>query len=495
MIFSIEMLAFSSDMLSSDELKKAILSYNPKADITMIQLAYDFAKEAHAGQYRLNGEEYFSHCVGTARQLIKMQLDDPTIIAGFLHDVVDETSVSIEDIRKNFGNDVAFLVHGVSKLGNLKYRGIEKYADNLRKLFVSLASDIRIIFIKFADRIHNLETLDALPNDKQVRIAREVIDIYAPIADRLGIGYVKGILEDLAFQYVYPEVHAELVAQTGPVLLQKEQEMERIRSRIPDELESHGIVARRIESRVKSLVSIYRKMQKKETTAFEGIYDLVALRIIVQTIGECYAALGMIHQRYKPMPGRIKDYIAQPKPNNYRALHTTVFCDDGAIVEFQIQTHEMNSEAKYGVAAHWHYSESRKRSEKITKKLDWLNEIIALQEKSAHNTEEYLRTLKLDVFKHRIFVFTPKGDVINLPEDANAIDFAYHIHSDIGRRCSGAKINRVMSPLEKPLKSGDVVEIITEKNRKKPSAHWLNVTKTHHARAKIRSQLREDGLL
>lgn len=479
-------------MLTKEELKKAILSYNPKADTTMIQLAYDFAKDAHAGHYRLNGEDYFSHCLGTTRHLVKMQLDDPTIIAGLLHDVPDETPIGIDEIRANFGSDVAFLVSGVSKLGNIKYRGLEKYADNLRKLFVSLASDIRIIFIKFADRLHNLETLDALPPEKQLRIAREVIDIYAPIADRLGIGYIKGQLEDRAFRYVYPEVHAELSSQIAPLLLEKERDLELIRSRIPDELESHGIVPRSIESRVKSLVSAYRKMQKKGATSLEGIYDLLALRVIVQTIGECYAALGIIHQLYRPMPGRIKDYIAQPKPNNYRALHTTVFSEDGKLVEFQFQTHEMHVEAKYGIAAHWHYVESRKRSKKITSQLEWLKEIISLEEKTAGNTDEYLRTIKLDVFKHRIFVLTPKGDVINLPEDANAIDFAYHIHSDIGRRCSGVKINDIMSSLERPLKSGDVVQVIIEKKRKKPSAHWLAIAKTHHARAKIRSQLREE---
>ena len=422
--------------MSKEELISRVKGYNPLADTTMIELAYDFAESAHAGQVRLNGEPYFSHCLGAVEHLLKMHLDDATIIAGLLHDVPDETSVTIDEIRKNFGDDIATLVDGVGRLGTLKYRGIERYADNLRKLFISMAHDIRIIFVKFADRLHNLETLSVLPAEKQQRIAREVVDIYAPIAHRLGIGYIKTELEDRAFQYVHPQDYEQISLLVAPRQQKKTEYLEAIRDNLLAELQRTGIPVTLVESRVKSFFSIYRKMQKKRISDLEGIYDITAMRVIVPNISDCYATLGCIHQLWKPLPGRIKDYIAQPKPNNYRCLHTTVFCDEGEVVEFQIQTRAMHIEAKYGVAAHWHYSEAKKRSEKITRDLDWVQEILSIQERTPDN-QEYLRSLKFDVFKKRIFVFTPKGDVINLPEDATPIDFAYTIHSDIGRRCVG----------------------------------------------------------
>lgn len=464
--------------------------YNPKVDHDMMRLAFEFVSDAHKGQKRKNGEEVIQHLLSVAYYLAKIRMDDATIIAGLLHEIPDETEIDVGDIRKNFGDEVTTLVEGVARLSRLKYRGMERYAENLRKMFVSIAQDIRIILIKFADRIHNLQTLDALPPQKQLRIANEVLEIYAPIANRLGIGYIKSELEDLAFKYVYPEQYVFLRETTEPLLKEKDAYLKNLKSRVEKYLKEAHVENIRIESRVKSLLSIYKKMNRKRQSTVEGLTDLVAVRIIVQTIADCYATLGIIHQYWKPLTGRIKDYIAQPKPNNYRSLHTTVFCDEGEIVEFQIRTSEMDFEAILGIAAHWNYDEANKNSKKIGKNIEWLKEIISLSN-SVVNNDEFVTSLKLDVFQNRIFVFTPKGDVINLPERSTPIDFAYHIHSDIGRKCSGVRVNGILSPLESELKSGDVVEIIIEKNRKKPSIDWISFVKTSLARTHIRIQLRE----
>ncbi len=477
-------------MIRFSDILSIIQQYNPKADFDLLQLGYDFAKEAHKGQMRRNGEEYIQHCLGVAQYLAKIKMDEATIIAGLLHDVSDETSITLIDIKKNFGEDVAFLVEGVSRLGKIKYRGLSRYVENLRKMFVSITHDIRIIFIKFADRINNLETLSVLEPVKQLRIAREVLEVYAPIAGRLGIGYFKGELEDLAFQYVYPEEYANIRALVEPKIHEREKYLEGIKKVFEESLKQEGVAPLRVDSRVKRLYSTYRKILKKDTISLDGIYDLVAVRIIVESIADCYVTLGIIHKHWKPLPAMIKDFIAQPKPNNYRSLHTTVFCEKGEIVEFQIRTLEMQREAEFGIAAHWNYDESGKNSRIITKNLDWLQEFFNGRTTGALTHEEYLQSLKLDVFQNRIFVFTPKGDVINLPENATSVDFAYHIHSDIGRRCSGVRINDSIAPLENILKSGDVVEIIIEKNRKKPSMDWLKFVKTNLARTHIKAQLR-----
>lgn len=481
--------------MTKEELLIKINEYHADSDHDLILLAYDFAEKAHAGQKRANGQDCTTHLLATAYHLAKLQMDDHTIIAGLLHEVTDEARVTLEDVRAHFGDDVAFLVAGVSKLGKLKYRGIERYADNLRKLFVSVADDIRIILIKFADRLHNLETLDALPPVKQMRIAREVLEIYVPIAHRLGIGTMKSQLEDLAFRYVYPDRYDLVSHMIEPEIQFRQGSLERICEEAKKALDLQGIYPQRIDHRIKSLYSLYLKMVKKETMTLDGIFDVFALRIVVNSVADCYAALGIIHQLWKPATGRIKDYIAQPKANNYRSLHTTVTTDCGDTVEFQIQTREMFLEAKYGVAAHWHYTQSNKRSLKIQQNGDWLNEILSLQQKRQIERNHYLDSMKLDIFKNRIFVFTPKGDVINLPENATPIDFAYYIHSDVGRRYSGAKINETMSSQDSQLKSGDVVEILVEKNRKKPSVHWLDTAKTNLARAKIKSQLKESEMI
>lgn len=477
--------------MTFQELEQAVSAYNPEADLEMIRLAYDFADSAHRGQVRKTGEDYIQHLLKTAHYLSRMQVDDETIIAALLHEVPDLTTVTVDAIRKDFGADVATLVDGVSRLGSVKYRGIDRYVENLRKMFVSIAQDTRIILIKFAGRIHNLETLSVLPEQKQLRIATEVLEIYAPIADRLGIAFLRGELEDRAFPFVYPEEYAHVKALVDPHLQQKEQYLDRVREILEQYLVGEGIEVMSISSRVKRLFSTYKKMKTLGLATAEGLYDLVAMRVIVPTVADCYAALGVIHQYWKPLKGRIKDYIAQPKPNNYRSLHTTVFCEDGQIVEFQIRTPEMQYEAEVGIAAHWHYTESQKISKKITaKQLDWVQEILTFQGVAGTTNQEYLKALKLDIFQHRIFVFTPKGDVINLPADSTPVDFAFHIHSDVGRRCSGARINDALVSLDTPLKSGDVVEIIIEKNRKTPSIDWLTFVKTHIARSHIKQQLR-----
>ncbi|MDO8490211.1 MAG: RelA/SpoT family protein [bacterium] len=477
--------------MTKEDLFAKIAEYHKESDHDLIGLAYDFAETAHAGQIRTNGQDCVMHLLATAYHLAKLKMDDHTIVAGLLHEVIDEGRVSLEEVRKNFGDDVAFLVSGVSKLGTLKYRGMERYADNLRKLFVSIAQDIRIIIIKFADRLHNLETLEALPPVKKMRIAREVLEIYVPIAHRLGVETIKQQLEDYAFRYVHVDRYEVVANFVNPKIEARHGQLDEISLQIKKILEPHAIFPHRIDYRIKSLYSVYRKMLKKQSMSLEGIYDLFALRIIVETVADCYTVLGVIHQNWKPMHTRVKDYIAQPKSNNYRSLHTTVTTDDGETLEFQIQTNEMFAEAKYGVAAHWHYTESNKRSMKIEQNSDWLNEILAFQEKREEKGE-YLKSIRMDAFKDRIFIFTPKGDVISLPKDATPIDYAYHIHSDIGRRCSGVKINEVMSSLDTSLKSGDVVQVLVEKNRKKPSIDWLAIAKTHHAKTKIKAQLRDE---
>lgn len=479
-------------MVYIEDIIALIRKYNPSLDEGMIHLAYDFAKSAHHGQMRLNGEEYVTHCLGTALILAQQKMDEDSIIAGLLHDITDETKITIDDVRKNFGLEVAHLVGGVSKLGMVKYRGMQRYVENLRKMFVSVADDIRIIIIKFADRLHNLQTLEALPLAKQQRIAKEVLEIYAPIADRLGMGGIKQELEDEAFKYVYPDTYKQLVALVKPRREQKERYLERIRTMIWRIFIESGVQPIEIESRVKGLYSLYLKMEKRQDMSLDGIYDLVAMRVIVPTVADCYAALGAIHHRWKPLPNRIKDYIAQPKPNNYRSLHTTVFCERGEIIEFQIRTDEMHREARLGITAHWNYVESGKASKKITKHLDWLQELLRLEQQTVENTKEYLQSLKLDIFQHRIFVFTPKGDVINLPEGSTPVDFAFHIHSDVGRRCIGARVNDTMASLDTRLSSGDMVEIVLDKNRKRPSDDWLRFVKTHMAKTHIRQQIREE---
>lgn len=458
-------------------------------ELELVRLAFDFAREAHHGQVRASGEPYIIHPLATAQKLAELGLDPTMIIAGLLHDVPEDTSLTLEDVRKNFGNDVAGLVEGITKLGKIKYRGMDRYAENLRKMFLSMSEDIRVIFIKFADRLHNLQTLQYLPPEKQHRIALETLEIYAPIADRLSMGRIKGELEDLAFPYIYPEDYKWLKEILPQERHSKEKLLENIKNIVAGKLKENNIMLENISlhGRTKHLYSLYKKLLRPNINRdLSKIYDLTALRLIVPTVADCYGVLGIIHNLYRPVTGLIKDYIAQPKPNGYRSLHTTVFADDGEIVEFQIRTREMHEEAEYGVAAHWNYKET---GGKVSRhQLKWLDELVKWQ-KQIKDNDQFIQTIKFDVFQNRIFAMTPKGDVIDLPEGATPIDFAYHVHSNLGNKCTGAKVNNQLVNLAQQLKSGDIVEIIIDKNRKAPNSDWLELAKTSMARSKIRTAL------
>lgn len=476
--------------MGAERLLEAAKEYSPKSDPAVLKRAYAFAAEAHEGQKRASGEPYINHSLETAVTLAKLRLPQNIIVAGLLHDVPEDTPRTLADVEKAFGEDVASMVAGITKLGKIKYRGMERYVENLRKMFVAMASDIRVILIKFADRIHNLSTLDALPQRKRVRIALESLEIYAPIANRLGMGAIQGKLEDLSFKYVYPREYEWVLSQVKDRYRAKERYLKKVADKIVAELKGNAIEVLDIHGRTKHLYSLYKKLLKYDRN-LSKVYDLVALRVIVPTVADCYATLGIIHQLWKPLKGRIKDYIAQPKPNGYQSLHTTIFCDDGEIVEIQIRTQQMHDEAEYGIAAHWHYAEQGKESpDKVKAQIAWVKDLIKVQQqnlKEDHAFLDSMEKLKIDVFQKRIFVFTPQGDVIDLPEEATPVDFAYAIHSDIGNKCSAARINNEMAKLDARLYSGDMCEIIVDKNRKGPNPDWLESVKTHHAKERIRA--------
>lgn len=469
-----------------------------KSDIELIKRAFEFARDAHKQQIRKSGRPYVTHPLNVAIQLAKMNLDTPTIIAGLLHDIPEDTHYTLIDIEKNFGAEVAKLVSGVSNLGKIKYRGIERFSENLRKMFISMAQDIRVILIKMADRYHNMQTLRFLPPEKQKRIALEVLEIYSPIAHRLGMGQIKGELEDLAFPYVYPEEYEQFKREVIPSYRMRIKYTNELIEKLKEELALNKIKTISVHGRSKHLYSLYKKLKRPQYGGdINRIYDLVAIRIVVNSVADCYKVLGVVHQLWTPLPGRIKDYIAQPKPNNYQSLHTSVFGPNQNIVELQIRTQEMHEQAEYGIAAHWKYKEFGKgyfsksrgghyKGFQIPKKFVWINELAEWQKEIA-DTKQLLKELKLDAFQDRILVFTPQGDVIDLPEGATPVDFAYYIHTEIGHKCVGVKINDVMEKLDVKLKSGDVVEILTDSTRKGPSQDWIQFVKTSSAKSKIRA--------
>lgn len=465
-----------------------------KSDMALITKAFAFAQEKHKDEKRYSGEPYFTHPYAVGKTLAEMQMDTDTIAAGLLHDVCETASeeegkTREKEIRLEFGKDVALLVQGVTKLGKLKYRGEERYLENMRKMFLAMAGDVRVVLIRLADRLHNAQTLKHVPPHKQKRIADETLEIYAPLADRLGMGKLKGMLEDAAFPFAFPEEYAMLSRQIKDKLLHKEAYLAKVKYKVSEELKKVKMQVITMDARVKHLYSLHKKLMRHNHN-MEEVYDLVALRIIVDTLEDCYGALGVVHKLWRPLPGKIKDYIALPKPNGYQSIHTTVFCVDGEITEFQIRTAAMHEEAENGIAAHWAYTMQGKPKAGgvVSKNLKWIAQIREWQ-KEASGNKDFLESLKIDVFKNRIFVFTPKGDVIDLPEGATAVDFAYHVHSQVGDRCNGAKINGRMVSLDSMLKNGDWCEILTQKN-KKPSHSWLAFAKTAYARNKIKARLK-----
>ncbi len=453
-------------------------------DLTLLKRAYDFAKKAHVNQKRASGEEYFIHPVTVAKILVDLGLDAATVAAAFLHDVIEDTPVSEGDIRKEFGDEVLELVVGVTKLDKIQFNSKEEeQAENFRKIFVAMAKDIRVIIIKLADRLHNMRSLNFLSKERQLRMARETLEVFAPLADRLGISQIKCELEDLCLKYIEPDFYEYLSSSIDERLKENENLVEHVVEEVNTMLSDSG-VSGEVFGRRKHLYSIYRKMKERNKT-LDQIYDIVAIRVIVNTMDECYEVFGKIHNKWKPVPGRIKDYIATPKPNMYRSLHTTVVTNFGGVFEIQIRTYEMNHAAEYGIAAHWKYKENKKVADDLDTRLSWIREVMEWQG-GLKDSKEFLNSLKGDIYSSEVLVFTPKGDVISLPKDATPLDFAYSIHSAVGNKCVGAKVNNKMVPLNTVLNVGDVVEVITSQNSKGPSWDWLKIVKSSSARVKIR---------
>ncbi len=496
------------DYQDPDELYQYLIGhirkYHPSADVSMIEKAYELASKAHANQFRKSGEVYIIHPLWVGIILAQLEMDKETIAAGILHDVVEDTEETKEDIARDFGEDVALLVDGVTKLGQLSYSSdkLEMQAENLRKMFLAMAKDIRVIIIKLADRLHNMRTLQFMKPEKQKEKARETMDIYSPIAQRLGISKVKTELDDLALKYLHPEVFYDLVQQINERKTEREEFVAQIVKEVSQHMENANIQAE-VNGRVKHFFSIYKKMVNQDKTV-DQIYDLFAVRIIVNTVKDCYAALGVIHEMYTPVPGRFKDYIAMPKPNMYQSLHTTLMSTVGQPFEIQIRTKEMHKTAEYGIAAHWKYKESNDGKKNIKaqeeEKLNWLRQILDWQKDMSDN-REFLSLIKgdLDLFAEDVYCFTPNGDVKNLPNGSTPIDFAYAIHSAVGNKMVGARVNGKLVKVDYKIQNGDRIEILTSQNSKGPSRDWLNIVKSTQAKNKInqwfKKQFKEENII
>ena len=493
----VKMEDFTSPDELYQELVQRVTKYHPSADISMIEKAYQVAKKAHDGQVRKSGEPYIIHPLCVAIILADLELDKESIAAGLLHDVVEDTPMTTEDLAKEFGDEVALLVDGVTKLGQLSYSAdkVDEQAENLRKMFLAMAKDIRVILIKLADRLHNMRTLKYMKPEKQKEKARETMDIYAPIAQRLGISKVKIELDDLALKYLEPDVYYDLVSQIAEKKSTREKYVQSIVAEVKQHMDNAKIEAD-VQGRVKHFFSIYKKMVNQDKTV-DQIYDLFAVRIIVESVKDCYAALGVIHEMYTPIPGRFKDYIAMPKPNMYQSLHTTLMSSVGQPFEIQIRTEEMHKTAEYGIAAHWKYKESNDGKKSVEaqeeEKLSWLRQILEWQRDMSDN-REFLNLIKgdLDLFAEDVYCFTPQGDVKNLPNGSTPIDFAYAIHSAVGNKMVGARVNGKLVNIDYKIQNGDRIEILTSQNSKGPSRDWLNIVKSTQAKNKINQWFKKE---
>jgi guanosine-3',5'-bis(diphosphate) 3'-pyrophosphohydrolase len=463
-----------------------------KDDRALIVRACEFAKKAHDGQLRKSGEPYYNHVFATGVNLAGLKMDADTIAAGIMHDVLEDTSVTEAEMTEAFGEHITKLVQGVTKLGKLRYSGVERHVESLRKFFVAMADDIRVVVIKLCDRLHNIQTLQYVSPEKQHRIALETIEIHARLADRLGMGRLKAELEDAAFPYVYPQEYRQTLEVFKTLRPISDEQLEKVVVKLEEELSIFDVHIERIDSRIKHLYSLWIKLRRYKMD-LNKIYDIIALRIIVPTPSDCYQALGVIHGLYRPVPGRFKDYIAVPKPNGYRSLHTTIFSGDGTTLEIQIRTKEMHDEAEYGIASHLAYKEIGKNMSEaeIRRRIGWTKDLIEWQKDVEHH-HEFMKNLRTDFFEKRVFVLTPKGDVIDLPEGSTPIDFAYAVHSDIGDHVAGVKVNGRMMPLDTKLQNRDVVEIDVRQDAF-PKRRWLDAARTTLAKRKIRQYIREHG--
>src|SRR5512145_402623 len=475
-------------MIRFETLLDKVRSYSPEADLELLRRAYAFSALEHKGQVRHSGEPYLVHPLEVASILADMRLDVVAVAAGLLHDVVEDTLTTIERIEELFGPEVAHVVEGVTKISTIPFSSVEeRQAENFRKMLLAMVDDIRVIIVKLADRLHNMRTLHHLPEDRRVKIAQETRDIYAPIANRLGMSKIKNELEELAFKYLEPKAYETLRARVESRRRVTEGQIEELKKTITAKLAEAQVPVMHIDGRIKRLFSIHQKL-KRQKIDVDQVYDLVALRIVTQSVKDCYAALGIIHQTWSPVPGRIKDFIAMPRPNGYQSLHTSVVSERGFPFEVQIRTEEMHLRAEEGIAAHWKYKEGRVGAGRDEQYFVWLRQLLEWQQE-VRDPQEFLQNLKIDLYPEEVYIFTPKGEVKALPRDASPVDFAYSIHTDVGHQCVGARVNGKMVPLRTRLRNGDIVEIITAPGHK-PSRDWLNIVGTSNARYKIKHLIR-----